>query len=617
MKIQLGLAGLLVLVSVTSTAAQSTIYRSASGKPGPHYWQQRVDYRIDATLDTDNNELRGQERITYTNRSPDTLTYIWLHVEQNMCAPGSITNKLNQPPLVFLTSVFDFSCKGFVGGDSILSLNVLGRAANYVLDGTTMRVDLATPLPPGGMTTIDVAWKFPIPEYGAGRMGRDGSLYEIAQWYPRVAVYDDVRGWNHEPYIGSGEFYLEYGRFDVNLTLPARFIVAATGRLQNPEHVLTAAQRERLGRAQRSAQPIEVISAAEAGKAVTRPSQTGTLTWRFSADSVRDFAFAASPDVRWDASGYNGILINTLYRPAATLWQEANKMARAAIQHFSEQWYPYPYPHATTIEGPIEGMEYPMLTFVPKGVSREDLQWVLMHEFGHEWFPMIVGSNERLYPWMDEGFNSFIDLEAAQRYFAGTAYADTIVTNLLHLYEEHAIEGKEQPLSLRPIDVHDVMWYAYKKPELMMHLLRYEVLGKDRFDAAFREYIRTWAFKHPTPEDFFRTMRNHTGVELDWFWRDWIYTTARLDQAIDAIVTWPDANQSVVVVNKGTMRMPAELKLTYADGSTENIRLPVDMWNLGSSFEYRARSGKRVTAAEVDPRGVYPDTNRSNNRWPR
>jgi hypothetical protein len=608
---------LLVLACVSSAVGQSTIYRSAAGKPGPQYWQQRVDYRIDATLDPDRNELWGQERITYANRSPDTLTYIWMHVEQNICAAGSITNKLNQPPLVFGASVFDFSCKGFAGGDSIQSLSISGQAAKYFVDGTTMRVDLATPLPPGGTTTIDVAWKFPIPEYAAGRMGRDGTLYEIAQWYPRVAVYDDVRGWNHEPYIGSGEFYLEYGRFDVSLTLPARFIVAATGRLQNPEQVLTAAQRERLARALQSAQPIAVIAANEVGQPSTRPTQTGTLTWRFSADSVRDFAFAASPAVRWEASGYDGILINTLYRPNATFWQEANKMARAAIQHFSEQWFPYPYSHATTIEGPIEGMEYPMLTFVPKGVSREDLQWVLMHEFGHEWFPMIVGSNERLYPWMDEGFNSFIDLEGAQRYFAGTPYADTVAINLLHLYEEHAIEGKEQPLSLRPIEVHDVAWYAYKKPELMMHLLRYEVLGKDRFDAAFRDYIRTWAFKHPTPEDFFRSMRNHSGMELDWFWRGWIYTTARLDQSVEAIATRADGGQNVVIANNGSMIMPMELKLTYANGNTETVRLPIDMWNLGSRFEYRVAAGKKVTAAEVDPRRVYPDTNRANNRWPR
>jgi hypothetical protein len=593
------------------------VYRSASGRPGPRYWQQRVDYRIDATLDTDRHEVRAQEAITYTNNSPDTLTSIWMHLEQNICAAESITSTLNQPPLVFGASAFDFSCKGFKGGVTLQNLSSSGRALKRVIDGTIMRVDLPAPLAPGQSVTIDVAWSFPVPEYGAARMGRDGSLYEIAQWYPRVAVYDDVRGWNHEPYIGAGEFYLEYGRFDVSITLPARFVLVATGRLQNPEAVLTAQQRERLARALRSVEPVAVITAAEAGRPVSRPQQTGSLTWRFAADSVRDFAFAAGPELRWDASGFNGVLINTLYRPNASMWTEANRMARAAIQHFSEQWYPYPYPHATTIEGPIEGMEYPMLTFVPKGVTREDLHWVLMHEFGHEWFPMLVGSNERLYPWMDEGFNTFIDLEAVQHYFPGTAYADTVTRIALNLYPEHAIEGHEQALITRPIEVHDLFWLGYRKPSLMLNLLRYEVLGRDRFDGALREYIEAWAFKHPTPADFFRVMRDQSGMDLDWFWRGWVYTAARLDQAVDSIATRADGGQSVIILSNGTMIMPAELKLTFADETVQTVRLPVDMWNLGRRFEYRVPGSKRVIAAEVDPRAVYPDTNRANNRWPR
>ena len=566
----------------------ANVYRSGSGRPGPQYWQQRADYRIDATLDAANGELRGRETITYTNNSPDTLHYIWLHVEQNICAPSSITNKLNQPPLVFGPSAFDFSCRGFAGGDSLESVAIGGRAVKPVLDGTTMRVDLPAPLLPRANLAIDIAWRFRVPDYGAGRMGRAGPLFEIAQWYPRVAVYDDVRGWNHEPYIGAGEFYLEYGSFDVSLQVPANYVVAATGKL---------------------------LKASSANPNYTSASQL--RSWRFHADSVRDFAFAAAPNFRWDASGYNGILINTLYRTSAQYWTEANRMARATIKHFSEQWYPYPYPHATTVEGPIEGMEYPMLTFVPAGVSREDLQWVLMHEFGHEWFPMIVGSNERLYPWMDEGFNTFIDTNEAASYFAGTAYGDSVPQMALHLYPEHALEGKEQPLSSRPIDVHDLFWVAYRKPQLMMNLLRWEVLGKERFDAAFRAYIATWAYKHPTPADFFRMMRDHSGVDLDWFWRGWVYTTARLDQSVEAIAATPEGGQNVVVANNGTMVMPVELKLTYANGRSETVRLPVDMWNLGSRFEYRVRASDKVVGAEVDPRGVYPDTDRANNRWPR
>jgi hypothetical protein len=358
-------------------------FRTGSGRPGPQYWQQRVDYRIDATLDVSKPELRGRETIRYTNNSPDTLGYLWLHVEQNICSPNSDTNKLNQPPLVFQESAFDFSCKGFQGGVTLEQVLVAGRVLQPNVFGTIMRIDLPTRLPPRGVLELEISWRFLVPEYGAGRMGRDGPLFEMAQWYPRLAVYDDVRGWNHEPYIGAGEFYLEYGSFQVSLTLPANYIVAATGRLQNPEQVLSAAQRERLARALTSTEPVAIITAAEAGKPASRPAASGTLTWRFSADSVRDFAFAAGSELRWDASGYDGILINTLYRPNAQLWAaEANKMARAAIQHFSEKWFRYPYPHATTVEGPIEGMEYPMLTFVPKGLSREDLQWVLSQSSG-------------------------------------------------------------------------------------------------------------------------------------------------------------------------------------------------------------------------------------------
>jgi hypothetical protein len=398
-------------------------YRTGAGRPGPSYWQQRVDYRIAATLDTARRQIQGRETIHYTNHSPGALGYLWLFVEQNICAPASVTRQLDQPPLTFLGSTFDFSCKTFMGGLTLERVSVGGRVIKPVVYGTTMRVDLPQPLPAGGVLDLEIAWHFPVPDYGAGRMGRDGSLYEIAQWYPRLAVYDDVRGWNHEPYIGAGEFYLEYGDFDVSLTVPASYVVAATGTLRNPGVVLTKEQQARLLAAHGSTEPVAVIAAAEAGRPEqTRPSSKGQLTWRYTAASVRDFAFAAGPELRWDASSYDGILIQTLYRPKAKRWEEANRMAREAIKYFSEQWYRYPYPQATTVEGPIEGMEYPMLTFVPDSPSREELQWVLSHEFGHEWFPMVVGSNERLYPWMDEGFNTFIDLAGAARYFAGTAY---------------------------------------------------------------------------------------------------------------------------------------------------------------------------------------------------
>jgi hypothetical protein len=591
-------------------------YRTGSGRPGPKYWQQRVDYRIAATLDPAKNELRGRETIHYVNHSPDALPYVWLFVEQNLCEPTSITNQLNQPPLVFLGTSFDFSCQGFNSAPRLESLTIGGREVKRTRFGTTLRVDLATPLATGSAVDMDAVWHFNVPPQGGGRMGHDGPLYEMAQWYPRLAVYDDVKGWNHEPYIGAGEFYLEYGDFDVTLTVPNEDIVAATGELQNPEQVLTAAQRQRLALARHSDTVIAIIRADEAGN-VSKTRPTPMHAWHFTAHNVRDFAFAAGPGMRWDASGYDGILIEDLYRPKADKWGEVNRMGREAIKYYSEQWFKYPYSHATTVEGPVEGMEYPMLTFTPNSPTREDQQWVIAHEFGHEWFPMVVGSNERLYPWMDEGFNTFIDLANAANYFAGTPYGDSIEVHPLHLYAEHAVPGNEQPLIEKPVEVRDLFWGGYQKPALMMQMLRYEVLGKDRFDAAFREYIRTWAFKHPTPSDFFRLMRDESGMELDWFWRDWIFTTARLDQAVDSVARGTDGVTSVYLRNRGSMVMPAELSITFQDGAASTVKLPVEMWNLGDRFVYRINGAKPVRSVEVDPRHALPDIDRANNRWPR
>jgi hypothetical protein len=594
--------------------------RTGAGRPGPRYWQQRADYTIRAALDPVAKTVSGRETIHYSNHSSDALPYLWMHVEQNICAPGNVTDKLDQPPLEFLGSTFDFSCKGFAGGLTLESLTSLGRPLAHTIDGTVMRVDLPRPLAPGASIDLQVAWRFTVPPYGAGRMGRDGDLYEVAQWYPRMAVYDDVKGWNHEPYIGGGEFYLEYGAFDVAITVPASYIVAATGVLQNPLEVLTATQRARLLRARTADSAIAIITRDEVGDpARTRPVRSGTLTWRFHADSVRDFAFAAAPNLQWDASAWKGIGVHTYYRPAALLWHEANRMVREAVRYYSQQWYHYPYAHISSIEGPIEGMEYPMMTFDPTGPTRIDLQWVLAHELGHQWMPMIVGSNERLYPWMDEGFNTFIDLANAANYFTGTPYGDSIEAHPLHLYPDHAIPGQEQPLITRPIESRDLFWTGYQKPALMMQQLRYQVLGRERFDAAFREYLRTWAFKHPTPADFFRIMRDQSGVDLDWFWRAWVMTTARLDQAVDSVRVRGDTLTEVYLSSRGQMVMPLTLAVSMVDGdgtpNTRYVQLPVDMWNLGPRFTFRWRGPERLLKVTVDPDAELPDVNRGNNQW--
>ena len=617
-------------------------YRSSGGAPGHAYWQNRADYAIEAVLDTAKQEIRGTERITYQNNSPDPLPFLWLQLDQNIFEPGSINQRTSPPPLVFGGTPFIMASQGFVGGLRLTRLEANGQSLPHYIWDTMMRVDLPQPLQPGAQIALSVAWSFPIPVYGAGRMGRDGPLYEIAQWYPRMAVYDDVHGWNTLPYIGAGEFYLEYGDFDVRVTLPAGFLMACTGTLENPDDVLTPDQRARLARARADSQPVQIVTAGEAGNAaLTRPASAGeTLTWHFRAGNVRDVAWAAAPNFRWDAVSWHGILIQTFYRPSAALWAaEGIVMARHAIRFNSELWAMYPYPQASTVEGPIDGMEYPMLTFVPAERTREGLYWVLMHEFGHEWFPMMVGSDERRYPWMDEGFNTFIDLYNAADYFKGTAYGDTVADMPLHAYAANAVPGQEQPLITAPVEVRGLYWTAYQKPALMLRLLRENVLGRDAFDPAFREYIRRWTFKHPQPADFFRTMENVSGRSLDWFWRDWVFTTARLDQAVDSVVgprggragtgaqghggrveapAQPAGPTRVYLSNRREMVMPVDLKLTYDDGSSTTVPLPVEIWNLGSHAVYSVDAGaKRVVGAELDPGHTLPDTDRANNVWPR
>ena len=445
-------------------------------------------------------------------------------------------------------------------------------------------------------------------------MGRIGSrLYEIGQWYPRMVVYDDVHGWNPLPYIGAGEFYLEYGDYDVALTVPGGFVVAATGTVMNPAAVWTPTQRARLARARTSAERVQIISREEAEANRARAGRA-TKTWRFTARNVRDFAWAASPDFRWDASSWKGILIQTFYRPSATPWEEANRMAWFTIKHFSETWGTYAWPQATSVEGLVEGMEYPMITFVPSIEKREDQFWVLTHELGHEWFPMMVGSDERRYPWMDEGFNTFIDYGSAEGYFKGTAYGDTVRRELLTDYRVSAVPGNEQPLIDRPVEQRDLAWAAYQKPALMLTILRDALLGRETFERAMREYVRRWTFKHPQPTDFFRTIENVSGRDLDWFWREWIFTTARLDQAVDSVTQTGDT-AFIYLSTRAEMVLPVTLELRYADGSTEMRDYPIEMWNLGTHFTARVGTAKRVVGVVVDPRDVYPDVDRANNRW--
>ena len=614
-----------------------TSVRTGSGEPGPGYWQQRANYVIRATLDTTSRSVRGEEQITYTNNSPDTLRYVWLQVEQNLFNSESRGFRVFGQDPRFGTKGAEVSVRLLKVGEPAIPATkakpgvparpaVPASALEYTVNGTVMRIDLARPLPPKGRQVLELAWSFP---FGANsnRMGVEdidgATIYEVAQWYPRMAVYDDVRGWNTEQYLGQGEFYLEYGSFDVSLTVPANMIVAATGTLQNPDEVLTAAQRARLARARTSDQTVIIRGKDEIADPASRPpTPYPTLTWRFTADSVRDFAWAAARHFVWDAVGVNGgkTLAMSFYPPSAdSLWKEATQYARTAIEYYSKQWMPYPYPYASNVNGIEGGMEYPMIVFCRNRTDAPGLYSVTDHEFGHTWFPMVVGSNERQYGWMDEGFNSFMNHYSFPLKFPGQPLPTA--RGVQDTYIKNALSGDEEPI-MAPADRMrtNENWRQalYNKPALGLVLLREHITSPDRFDPVFREYIRRWAYKHPTPADFFRTMEDGLGEDLSWFWRSWFYTTDRLDQAVDSVALSDSSGvvSRVYLRNAGQMPMPVELGLLMDDGSTQRLRLPVEIWGLRNTYTALIAGPKKVNSVVIDPDGWYPDVDRTNNRWP-
>ncbi len=602
--------------------------RTGAGAPGPGYWQQRVDYVIRATLDTATHTLAGRETIRYSNRSPDTLRYVWIQLDQNIYRTDSRGSLMNPPGARFAGA-------GFVGGYVIDELTAVRRSAGggrpdtkvplaTTLNGTVMRLDLDRPLAPGAAATFEIAYHFQIPEHGSDRMGREqfpeGWLYTLGQWYPRLAVYDDVRGWNTEQYLGQGEFYLEYGDFDVAITVPRSFVVVATGTLLNPVEVLTTAERARLAQALKSDSTVPIIAKTEAGQPSTRPpGRSPTLTWHFSAKNVRDVAWAAAPNFIWDASGWEGILIQSLYPPEANAdWQNSTAYSRHTIRHYSEKWLHYPYPVATNVAGPVGGMEYPMIVFCGDRSGGRGLFSVTTHELGHQWFPMIVGSNERLYAWMDEGFNTFINIYSGMTY-----YHDTLEgRGEARQWARFAATGRDEASMLPPdrVDGPLLGQAAYNKPATGLYLLRQHIVADTaRFDAAFREYIRRWAFKHPTPADFFRSMEDGLGEDLSWFWRGWFYTTAVVDQAVDSVTTLRDSSgtpyAAIFLSSPGGLPMPVDLRLTFADRSTEAVRLPVEVWLLRNRYVYLRPARAELVKVEIDPDSQFPDVMRENNGW--
>jgi hypothetical protein len=587
-------------------------YRGSAGVPGPDYWQQRADYTIVTSLDTATTEVSGSVQISYTNNSPDTLRYVWLQADQNLYRTGSKGSAL-------FPADPRWGVRGFQGGYSFTDVRVNGASVEPHINDTMMRVDLPAPLTPrGGRATIAIKYSFRVPEHGSDRMGRDSALYEIAQWYPRMAVYDDVRGWNTDPYLGQGEFYLEYGDYDYSVTAPAGYVVAGSGVLQNPGEVLSAEQRRRLASASGNSAVVQIITQAEAAAARTA-QKSGIRTWRFRARNVHDVAWAAAPDFRWDATSWNGILTLAYYEfpKAGKAWEHAAEQTQWTIRQYSELFFPFPYPQATSVAGPVGGMEYPMFVMVHYGNDDPtSIFGTINHEHGHEWFPMIVGSNERRYAWMDEGFNTYLNAFANEaRYPGQSAYG-----GYLGNWADAVSHGTQSPLMTAPdnIDPSALGAIGYRKPALVLLTLRNHVVGADAFDRSFRDYIRAWAFKHPTPGDFFRSIENGSGEDLSWFWRSFFYSTDVLDIGIDSVAMQTSEGQNFVRVSLHrftSIPFPVRFRVAYADGTTEDFSLPVNIWARGNRFESVVAARARVVGVRLWPDPSVPDWNAANDTW--
>lgn len=585
--------------------------RLSSGAPGPDYWQQRADYEIDVTLDEANKKLEGSLRCTYTNNATHELTYLWLNLDQNAFRPDSIGTLSMAPDLWWRVP------SNFVGGFELGDAAVNGEMALVTVYDAVGKVNLPKPLGPGESLVLELEFAMAIPP--SGRLGvyesEAGTVFQLAHWFPNVAVYDDVHGWNILPHQGDGEFYTNFGDYEVRITVPADHLVAATGELMNAGEVLSDVMQDRLARAKTSTETVVIRGLDELPGARAE----GTSTWVFKAEDVRAFAFASSRAFAWDAAiaqEERPVLCQAFYPPeAAPLWpNEAVQMGRHSINFYSAWLGEYPYPTATNVNGVVGGMEYPMIVFCAEQRSREELLYVTDHEFGHEWFPMMVNSDERRHAWMDEGFNTFINYYSFAKYLNQSTRG---TSDLAYVTAKGLASDPGQPISTFPdrIGNDDLGYLAYVKPGYAMQLLRDYVLGPERFDEAFREYVRRWSFRSPQPEDFFRTMEDAAGADLAWFWRGWFYESAKLDQAIASVRAAPQRGRvGLVLENRQRMVMPVVLGVTYDDGSTETRRIPVEAWARTDSFPVQWDSGGRsITRLELDPERWLPDIDRDNN----
>ena len=599
-----------------------------TGEPGQGYWQNKADYSIKASLNEETNEVSGSVTISYRNNSPYALPYLWLQLDQNLFNKES-RGQARMP--VDSRSRYGDSKSSFNGGYKISSVRIQGidAEANYLVNDTRMQVRLPKALNPGGdMVTIKIDYSFVLPEYGADRSGilktRNGNIFTVAQWYPRMCVFDDIQGWNTLPYLGPGEFYLEYGDFDVQLTVPASDIVVCSGELQNEPEVLTEKQIRRLAEARKSDKTVMIRTEGEVIDPSSRPNGK-LLTWHYKISNARDISWSSSKAFIWDAAKINlpdgkTALAMSVYPTESggkSGWGRATEYTKGSIENYSKRWYTYPYPVATNVASNVAGMEYPGIVFCGWKSETSGLFGVTDHEFGHTWFPMIVGSNERKYGWMDEGFNTFINTISHTDFNNGEYKDEPLNMEFMAPY----VFGKgSEPILTIPdaMKESNIGTALYLKPGYGLTLLRDQILGPERFDYAFQTYIRNWAFKHPSPWDFFKTIENAAGEDLGWFWKGWFIENDKLDQAILS-VSYEKENPTngaiVTIANLDQMAMPVLIEYETTNGKTGSLKLPVEIWNNTTIFKFKLPTTEEIKKVQIDPKRIFPDMNLENNVW--
>jgi hypothetical protein len=608
--------------------------RSASGAPGHEYWQNRADYKLTAKLNETTNEIIGTSVVTYTNNSNDKMGFVWMHLDQNLFKSDSRGNALiplNGSRNGARGEIFD-------GGHKIKSVKVITtskgksieKEAKFSITDTRMQVFLDDDLKAkGGVVKIKIDFSYISPREGSDRTGvldtKNGKIFTIAQWYPRMCVYDDLRGWNTNPYLGASEFYLEYGDFDVNITVPSNHIVVCSGELLNPTAVYTTAEQKRIAQAKQSEKTVMIRSAEEVTANALKSETLSEKTWHFKIKNSRDLSWASSAAFIMDGARINlpsgkkslALSVYPVESAGEKAWGRATEYTKTSIENYSKRWFEYPYPVATNVAGNEGGMEYPGIVFCSWESKGEDLWGVTDHEFGHVWFPMIVGSNERLFGWMDEGFNTFINSLSSVDFNNGE-YKSKVTD--MHQNAEYFTDPKTEPIMSSPDNMKErnIGLLCYFKPASGLVLLREQVLGPERFDLAFRTYVERWAFKHPAPDDFFRTMENVSGEDLSWFWRGWIINNWRLDQGVNSVKyvkNDPSKGAVISIENFEKMAMPVVLDIKTKSGKVTRVKLPVEVWQRNVEWSFKVNTTEEIMTVTLDPDHAFPDVNEKNNIW--